>query len=78
MRQSPALAFILNFLLPGLGLWYLRKWRKGFINLGVVLALGVVLSFFTGVAPLWLATFISISSGAWAYLEALELRVKRP
>ena len=42
--KSPGLAFLLSFLLPGAGLWYLRKWKYGFLNLGVVLLLGFILA----------------------------------
>ena len=42
--KSPGLAFLLSFLLPGAGLWYLRRWKYGFVNLGVVLLLGVILA----------------------------------
>ena len=43
-KKSHNTAFVLSFLLPGAGLWYLGKWKWGLINLGVVLALGLVLS----------------------------------
>ncbi len=41
--KRPFLAFLLSFLLPGAGLWYLGKWGWGFLNLGIVLSLGVIL-----------------------------------
>jgi TM2 domain-containing membrane protein YozV len=41
--KRPETAFILSFLLPGAGLWYLGKWGAGFLNLGIVLLLGFVL-----------------------------------
>ncbi|MFH1024643.1 MAG: hypothetical protein V1809_14775 [Planctomycetota bacterium] len=44
-KKSHNVAFIFSFFLPGAGLWYLGKWKLGFINLGVVLALGIILSF---------------------------------
>ena len=43
--KSPLLAFTLNFFLPGAGLWYLGKWVWGFVNLVVVLVIGVVAAF---------------------------------
>ena len=43
-KKSHNTAFILSFLLPGAGLWYLGKWKWGFVNLGIVLALGAILS----------------------------------
>ena len=44
-KKSHNAAFILSFLLPGAGLWYLGKWKWGFLNLGILLAAGLVLSF---------------------------------
>ena len=43
-KKSHNIAFCLSFILPGAGLWYLGKWKWGFINLGVVLAIGIILS----------------------------------
>jgi hypothetical protein len=43
--KKPIIAFTLSFLLPGAGLAYLGKWKWGFINLGVVLLIGVVAAF---------------------------------
>ncbi len=40
--KSPFLAFILSFFLPGAGLAYLRKWSWGFVNLAVVLVIGLI------------------------------------
>ena len=42
--KKPLLAFTLSFFLPGAGLAYLGKWKWAFINLGVVLLVGVVLA----------------------------------
>lgn len=42
--KRPGVAFVLSFLLPGAGLWYLGKWKYGFLNLGVVLVLGLILA----------------------------------
>jgi hypothetical protein len=43
--KSPLLAFTLSFFLPGAGLWYLGKWAWGFVNLAVVLVIGVIAAF---------------------------------
>lgn len=40
-KKKPFVAFLLSFVLPGAGLMYLGQW-KGFLNLGVVLLLGVL------------------------------------
>lgn len=39
--KKPFVAFLLNFLLPGAGLVYLGKWMWAFLNLGVVLLIGI-------------------------------------
>jgi hypothetical protein len=39
--KKPIVAFTLSFFLPGAGLAYLGKWKWAFINLGVVLLIGV-------------------------------------
>jgi hypothetical protein len=39
--KKPIVAFTLSFFLPGAGLAYLGKWKWAFINLGVVLLVGV-------------------------------------
>jgi hypothetical protein len=43
--KKPSVAFILSFLLPGAGLAYLGRWKWAFINLGVVLLIGVAAAF---------------------------------
>jgi len=43
--KKPIVAFILSFLLPGAGLAYLGKWKWAFINLGIVLLVGVAATF---------------------------------
>lgn len=43
--KSHNTAFALSFILPGAGLWYLGKWKWGFMNLGIVLTIGITLSF---------------------------------
>jgi hypothetical protein len=39
--KKPIVAFTLSFILPGAGLAYLGKWKWAFINLGVVLLIGI-------------------------------------
>lgn len=43
--KSPLLALTLSFFLPGAGLWYLGRWGWGFVNLVVVLAIGLIAVF---------------------------------
>jgi hypothetical protein len=43
--KKPIVAFTLSFFLPGAGLAYLGKWKWGFINLGIVLLIGVAAAF---------------------------------
>ncbi len=43
--KKPIVAFTLSFFLPGAGLAYLGKWKWGFINLGIVLLVGVAAAF---------------------------------
>jgi len=43
-RKSHNIAFVLSFILPGAGLWYLGRWKWGFMNLGIVCAIGIILS----------------------------------
>ena len=42
--KRPLVAFLLSFLLAGAGLWYLGKWKYGFINLGIILMIGFILT----------------------------------
>ena len=69
--KSKNVAFALNFLLPGAGFAYLRRWRLAAINFGVALAIGFVLglvmpdSFWDGIGR-YLAFGIGGGSGAWA------------
>ena len=42
--KSHSVAFALSFFLPGAGLFYLGKWKWGFMNLGVVFAIGFILA----------------------------------
>jgi hypothetical protein len=39
--KNPLVAFTLSFFLPGAGLCYLGKWIWGFVNLAIVLVIGV-------------------------------------
>jgi hypothetical protein len=43
--KNPWLAFILSFLLPGAGLWYLGLLLWGFVNLLVVIAISFAFFF---------------------------------
>ena len=73
-KKSPALAFILNFFIVGLGLAYLKKWKKALINVLAAFFVGYMLNIFmVGVIIL---LFIAILSGAWAYFEAEEMNRK--
>jgi hypothetical protein len=69
LKNSPSIAFILSFLFPGIGMFYLKRWNRGFINIGIVLVLGIFLFNVENVPML-----IGIASGAWAYLEADQIR----
>lgn len=40
--KKPGLAFTISFFLPGFGLAYLGRWKWCFINLGIVLGIGVI------------------------------------
>jgi hypothetical protein len=54
----------------------MKKWKQGFINLGLVLLISYVLQFFIAEPVVWIAALSGISSGAWAYLVALDLEIK--
>ena len=69
LKNNPFIAFILSFLLPGVGMLYLKRWGKGALNIGLVIAFGIFLSK-TGNVPIFIPVFVGIASGAWAYLEA--------
>jgi|GEM_PF-2944874 len=69
--KSQNVAFGLNFILPGAGFLYLRRWKLAPLNLGIALALAVVLSFLIPEAILneygrYVALGVSGASGAWA------------
>lgn len=40
--KKPYLAFTISFFLPGFGLAYVGRWKWCFINLGLVLGIGVI------------------------------------
>jgi hypothetical protein len=67
---------MLSFLFPGIGMFYLKSWRNGFINIAVLIVLGIFLAQ-TEAVPFFIPVFIGIASGAWAYLEADEIRKKQ-
>ena len=71
-QKNSSLAFILSFFVVGLGMVYLKKWKKALVNILAAFIIAFILSFFIG--GLILSMFIAISSGAWAYLEAEELK----
>lgn len=69
LKNNPFIAFALSFLFPGIGMYYLKRWGKGTLNIGIVIVLGVALFQMENV-PIFITAFIGIASGAWAYLEA--------
>lgn len=74
LKNNPILAFLLSFLFPGLGMFYLKCWKKGFVNLGILVVLSIFL-FNVENVPFFIPVFIGIASGAWAYLEADQNRI---
>ena len=72
-KNNPYLAFLLSFLFPGLGLWYLKLWGKGSLNVGLLFLMGIAFASIEQV-PVFIPAFIGIASGAWAYLEADKIR----
>ena len=73
-KKNSSIAFLLNFFVVGLGMVYLKEWKKALINILAALVAAFILSFFIG--GLILTMFIAISSGAWAYIETEELNKK--
>lgn len=49
--KKPLIAYLLNVLMPGAGLWYLGKRKEAFINFGLVLLLIVLVLYFPSIAP---------------------------
>ncbi len=43
--KNPFMAFLLSFLVPGAGLWYLRMFRAGWVNFLIVMVPATVLIF---------------------------------
>jgi hypothetical protein len=41
--KTPALAAVLNFVFPGAGLWYLREWSYGFINMAAFFGVEILI-----------------------------------
>lgn len=68
-KNNPFIAFALSFLFPGFGMYYLKRWGKGTLNIGIVILLGLALMRMENV-PIVITALIGIASGAWAYLEA--------
>jgi len=76
--KSQNVAFGLNFILPGAGFLYLRLWKLAALNLCVVIALGIVLSFLLPEGVLseygrYIAVVASSASGAWAMQTAADM-----
>ncbi len=69
LKNNPFIAFALSFLFPGIGMYYLKQWGKGTLNIGIVILLGAMLFKMENV-PVFIPALIGIASGAWAYLEA--------
>ncbi|MEM6286332.1 MAG: hypothetical protein AAF845_04165 [Bacteroidota bacterium] len=76
--KSKNVAFGLNFLLPGAGFAYLKRWKLAALNLGVALAIGLVFglimpeSFWDGFGR-YLGMGIGGGSGAWAMQVAEQM-----
>ncbi|MGA1868468.1 MAG: hypothetical protein ACMUJM_07955 [bacterium] len=80
-KKSHKTAFILSFLLAGTGLWYLGKWKWGFINLFAVLARGIILHFSLPEEAFfkiirWVAIGCAGGSGDLAQAIAQQMSVK--
>ncbi|MDF7801408.1 hypothetical protein P4C99_18165 [Pontiellaceae bacterium B1224] len=73
LKNNPIIAFMLSFLFPGIGMFYLKSWRNGLINIAIVVVFSIFL-FQVEAVPFFIPVFIGIASGAWAYLEAEALR----
>lgn len=70
-KNNASVAFLLNFFLPGLGMCYLKEWKKAAINL----AIAIIARVFVGSlysSSLWPLMLVGISSGAWAWIVAEE------
>jgi TM2 domain-containing membrane protein YozV len=61
-RKRPLLAVVLAFIFPGLGHFYLRKWGRGLLWLGLLLALSVVFVVTGTIQPVSELTLEAISS----------------
>lgn len=70
-KNNPFIAFALSFLFPGIGMYYLKRWGKGTLNIGIVIMLGLMLIKIN--VPVFITALIGIASGAWAYLEAVAI-----
>jgi len=73
-NKNSSIAFLLRFFVVGLGMVYLKKWKKALINVIAALVAPYILGFLVGGFKLWM--FIAIASGAWAYLETEDLNKK--
>ena len=79
MKKS-IVAFTLSFLLPGAGLAYLGKWKWAFINLGIVLLVGIAATFLLSKEALHLyGHYIAIgcSAGSGGLAQALTTQINQ-
>jgi len=61
-RKRPLVAVVLAFIFPGLGHFYLRKWVRGLLWLGLLLALSVLFVITGMIQPVSELTLEAISS----------------
>ncbi|MDS0220655.1 zinc ribbon domain-containing protein [Haloarcula sp. S1AR25-5A] len=61
-RKRPLLAVVLAFIFPGLGHFYLRKWGRGLLWLGLLFTLSVLLVVTGTIQPVSELTLEAISS----------------
>ena len=76
--KSPIAAFILNALLPGAGMLYLRRWTFAALNLGGALLLGVLVALLLPVDVFdnirgSISLGVGVMSGSWAQQLALAM-----
>jgi hypothetical protein len=79
--KKPIVALTLSFLLPGAGLAYLGKWKWAFLNLGIVLLVGVAAAFLFSEETLhryghYIAIGCSGGSGGLAHALATQMNQK--
>ncbi len=77
--KKPWLAFLLNFLLAGAGLAYLRLWLWAVVNLLVAVACGFAMFFYVPASQQsWLEILLPVINGilAQAIAQAKNARMK--